>query len=116
MEPNARNMFDVVLKWLDDMEARSSEHWERWEKRHDDDTVARTTCDAAVDRRLVCLEEFVTAYPERATEVDRRSASQHRRVEAVDLRVAQLEGVHQRPVHRRRGRRQLGGPLRRTCL
>jgi hypothetical protein len=29
--------------------------------------------------------------PERAAEVDRWSASQHRRVEAVDLRVAQLE-------------------------
>jgi hypothetical protein len=41
MEPNARNMFDVVLKRLDDMEARSSERWERWERRRDDDTAER---------------------------------------------------------------------------
>jgi hypothetical protein len=40
MEPNARNMFDVVLKHLDDMETRSSERWEHWEKRCDDDAAA----------------------------------------------------------------------------
>jgi DNA repair exonuclease SbcCD ATPase subunit len=98
MEPNARNMFDVVLKRLDDMESRSSERWERWEKRCDDDAAARQTRDAAVDQRLGSLEAFVSAFSERAAAEDRRlglleqrAASEHRRVEEIDLRVTHLE-------------------------
>ncbi|CAD6334022.1 unnamed protein product [Miscanthus lutarioriparius] len=58
----------------------------------------RQARDIAVDQHLGSLEEFVSGVPERAAEEDRRlvlleqrAASTHRRAEAFDLRVAQLE-------------------------
>jgi hypothetical protein len=91
MEPNARNMFDVVLKRLDDMESRSSERWERWEKRCDDDAAARQTRDAAVDQRLGSLEAFVSAFPECAVVEDRRLGLLEQRAASEHRRVAHLE-------------------------
>ena len=52
MEPNARNMFDEVLKHLDGMEFCSSEWWERWEKHFSDSNAESKECDNTVDKSL----------------------------------------------------------------
>ena len=100
MEPNARNMFDEVLKRLDDMETRSSERWERWEKRFNDSSAERQegarrrrrqTADVAGEVRL-CLVQHRC----RRRQLGGRTSSS---LYDLELRTMDLELIRIHEIH-----------------
>lgn len=91
MEPNARSMFDEVLQRLDGMESRSSERWERWEKRLTEADAERKEHDDAVDERLLSLENFASAQYNAAAVADNWGSHFEDRLQDLEHRQADLE-------------------------
>jgi uncharacterized coiled-coil protein SlyX len=91
MDPNTRNMFDEMLKRLDDMETRSSERWECWEKRFCDSSVERQERDTVVDERLTSLETFASAQYSAAVVTDNWGSHFEERLQDLEQRTADLE-------------------------
>lgn len=95
MDPNVCNLFDEVLKCVDDMESRSSECWEC---RTDADSAARQQRDDEVEQCLLPLEGLIAAHQECAVATDLRfaplealTAAQQEHAAQVDRRLESLE-------------------------
>jgi hypothetical protein len=87
MEPNVRHLFDEVLKRIDDLRNDSNGQWEHWEWRFDDVTTEFQERDAAIERRISSLEEFVGAEYTATVIADNWGAH-------FDERISNLELVH----------------------
>jgi len=94
METNTRNMFDEELKRLNGMESRSSERWERWEKRLSDSDAERKERDDAVDERLQSLENFASAQYNTAAVADNWGSHFEDRLQDLEHRQTDLELIH----------------------